>query len=63
MLNQIKGYWKALRGRKTYIVATVGTLLNLLIIIDPTAFTQSQIVKIDGVLIFLGGAALRAAIK
>ena len=56
---QLKDY---LEGKKTYLLATAGTLLNLLVIIDPSALTQAQLLKIDGILIALGGAAIRAGI-
>lgn len=52
-----------LSGKKTYLLALAGTILNILVIVDPTLLTQSQILKIDGVLVALGGAALRAGIN
>lgn len=59
-LYKLKGF---LEGRKTYLLALTGTVLNILVIVDPTLLTQSQILKIDGVLVALGGAALRASVS
>jgi hypothetical protein len=51
-----------LQGKKTYIVTTVGGLFNLWLMVNPSALTASQVLKVNAVLVFLGGAALRAAV-
>lgn len=56
----IKGY---LMGRKTYLVTTAGFLLNLWLVINPTALSMKEIVIINSILVFLGGAALRSAVS
>lgn len=60
---QIRNLWFALEGKKTYLLATIGTLVNLLVVVNPSAISQAQLLKIDGILIALGGAALRAGIN
>lgn len=59
---KLKSYWKLLEGKKTYLVALAGTVLNVLVAIDPTVLTQADLLKLDGVLVALGGAALRSAV-
>lgn len=63
MLEKLYKLKVFLEGRKTYLLALVGTVMNILVILDPTLLTQSQILKIDGVLVALGGAALRAGLN
>lgn len=62
MLNKIYRLKNLLEGKKTYLLALAGTVLNILVIVDPTLLTQPQILKVDGILIALGGAALRASV-
>lgn len=62
-LAQIQRLVWFLDGKKTYLVTAAGTLLNLWLSFNPNALSADQILKIDAVLVFLGGAALRAAVK
>jgi len=62
-MNKLKQLWLSFEGRRTYIIATVGTVLNVVVVLYPTLLTQSQLLKIDAVLVALGGAALRSAIN
>lgn len=61
--NKLITLWFYLEGKRTYIIATIGGLLNLLVVLDSTLLTPAELVKIDAVLAFLGGAAMRSAIN
>lgn len=61
-MQKLKNFIKTLEGKKTYILSTVTVFLNVLVAIDPNLLNQNTLLKIDGVLIALGGAALRASI-
>lgn len=63
MINKLKTYWQLLEGKRTYLLATTGTILNIIMIVYPHLLTQAQILKIDAVLIALGGAAIRSSIN
>lgn len=63
MLDKLKLYWKKLEGRRTYLIASVGTILNVAIALYPNLLSSTELLKIDGVLVALGGAALRASIS
>jgi len=52
---------KKFKGKKTYIVAAVGAILNLLAAFNVISF--EQIKAIDAVLVALGLAALRDGMK
>ena len=63
MLKKIWDIKNYLEGKKTYLLATAATILNLTVILYPHLLTQPEILKIDGILIALGGAAIRAGIS
>lgn len=63
MKSKLKQYWYLLEGKRTYLLATVGTILNIVVILYPTLLAPSTILKIDGVLVALGGAAIRSAVS
>ncbi len=52
-----------IEGKKTYLIATATTILNVVVVLYPNLLTTSQILKINAILIALGGAALRASIS
>jgi hypothetical protein len=59
LLNKLVDFWFFLDGKKTYIVATVTTVVNVLLVVDPTLLSPGALLKLDAVLVALGGAALR----
>lgn len=61
-MHKLQLLWATLEGRKTYIVATATTILNVVLAVYPTLLTTGQLVKIDAVLVALGGAAIHSAI-
>lgn len=63
LLSKLKGYWKALEGKKSYLIATAGTILNIVVILYPTLLAPSTILKLDGILVALGGVAIRSAVS
>lgn len=63
IVSKLKVYWSYLEGRKTYIVGAVGTLLNLFVVVYPNALTPPEVLKLNGVLIALGGMAIRSSIS
>lgn len=62
MFNKLKQYWRLLENRKTYILTSATAVLNIVVILYPNLLASSTILKIDGILVALGGAALRSAI-
>lgn len=62
MLQKIKKFWLLLEGRKTYLVGSAATLLQIFVVLYPNALTLPELAKIDGILVALGGMALRSAV-
>lgn len=62
MRSKLKQYWFLLEGRKTYLVASAGTILNLLVMLYPSLLAPTTVLKLDGILAALGGAAIRSSI-
>lgn len=62
LMNKLKQYWQLLEGRRTYILGVVTTVLNVVLVLYPNILTSAQLLKVDGVLVALGGMALRSAI-
>lgn len=61
-MHKLKLLWTTLEGKRTYALATITAILNILLAIYPTLLTTSQLMKLDAVLIALGGAAIHSAI-
>ena len=53
----------SLSGRKTYIVAVVAAVFNLLVALNVVQLTPDQLLAVNGVLVALGGAAIRSGIN
>jgi len=62
MFQKLKLLVATLEGRKTYIIATVTTILNVVLAVNPTLLTSSELIKINAILIALGAATLHAAV-
>jgi hypothetical protein len=52
-----------LKGKKTFIVALVSAVFNLLVVFNYVTVTPDQLLAINGVLVALGGAAIRLGIN
>lgn len=63
LIQKLKQYWNYLDGKKTNLVASVTILLNVFVVLYPNALTQADLIKIDGILVALGGAAIRSSIS
>lgn len=63
LMNKLKQYWQLLEGKRTYILGVVTTVLNVVLVLYPNILTSAQLLKVDGVLVALGGMAIRSAIS
>lgn len=63
IIHKLKVYWNLLEGRKTYLVGAVDTLLNLFVVVFPNTLTPAEVLKLNGLLIALGGMAIRSSIS
>lgn len=52
-----------LQGKKTYIISVVGALINVLEVFEVLDLTNEQLFAINGLILALLGATLRAGIK
>jgi len=52
-----------LQGKKTFIVVLVTAVFNMLVTFNLITVTSDQLVAINGVLVALGGAAIRLGIS
>lgn len=50
-------------GKKTYIVAVVTAVFNLLVAFNVITLSPEEMLAINGVLVALGGAAIRSGIN
>lgn len=52
-----------LQGKKTYIISVVGAFINVLEVFEVLDLTNEQLFAINGLILALLGATLRAGIK
>lgn len=63
ILHKLKVYWSYLDGKRTYLIGSLTTLLNVFVVLYPSALSQADLIKLDGILVALGGMAIRSSIS